>query len=322
MVNYLRLIRWPNLVVIALLLFSCRYFVFSEYLDNFALTFVPVLSNFNFFLLILSIILITIGGYIINDIEDVQIDKINKPGKNIFENSLSIDKGIKAYYLCTLLGILLGIWVGWQYENIQLAMPHLLASGLLWIYAKNFKKSLLLGNTIIALLSALVPITYLFFESHPFIIKYVIGLRTYYENAYLEGPVAVLIQWTLMMAVFGFLTTLSREIIKDIQDVEGDTKQGAKTLAISYGKKVAQWVALIPLLLNLYFVHFFTSRLPFFEELITTLKAYLYIVCGSVFIYFILKILAKKLDPEFSSKLLKVMMLLGICSSTIVLWMM
>jgi 4-hydroxybenzoate polyprenyltransferase len=321
MVNLLKLIRWPNLLIIVLVLVVSKYWVFHSYLENVALTFSSAFSDFQFFLLVTSILLITIGGYIINDIEDVSSDSINKPEKNVFENELSIDTGIKLYYFTTLSGILIGLLIGWQLENIQLAMPHLLASGLLWVYAKNFSKSLIIGNIIVALLSALVPITYLLLESNTFIIKNIIGLRTYYENAYQEGPLALLIFWNVLMAIFAFTISLSREILKDVQDMKGDKRIGGKSIAIEFGEKTAFWIALIPLIVNIPLAILTVNRLPYYESLKSTLFFYIFSLAIFVPVILIIQYLRKGLNPDLFSKILKLYMLLGILSSIVILWM-
>ena len=166
-----------------------------------------------------STVLITAAGYVINDYYDVKIDYINKPQRVVVGRFLKRRSSIVLHAWLNTIGILLGTWVSWKIGVIDF-----FAIGLLWLYSNQLKRLPLLGNITVALLTGLaVLIVFIFFRESIFLFA-----------AY---------------ATFAFFISLIREIIKDMEDVEGDKKFGCKTLPISIGirksKLVIYFISLI-----------------------------------------------------------------------------
>jgi 4-hydroxybenzoate polyprenyltransferase len=314
--DFLRLIRYKNLLMVLLTMVLTKYalidsiFFNSHSLKKHTLTSTLYLgisnTDYQFILLAFSILLITAGGYIINDIFDIKTDKINKPLKLIIDTSISIKKGWFLYYLTTFLGLFLGIYISVITANKEYSILFLGTILLLFLYSKYLKKTLLIGNLLVStLLGLVIFITLLFNEPK--------GYSSNFIEAISNFSLGIKLFLTMIIYIgFSILTNFIREIIKDIEDVNGDLKIKAKTLPILFGRKRASKVAF-----------FFSSVLLIF--LVMILKSLqnetILFVYGNVFIllpllYFMYKLWISETKKDFSrlSNLIKIIMLLGILS--------
>ncbi|MBK9638642.1 MAG: geranylgeranylglycerol-phosphate geranylgeranyltransferase [Bacteroidetes bacterium] len=224
MQKYLQLVRWPNLLMIALLQYLLRHALIIPILlfeDKGVL-----LTEFEFFILVISCVLIAAGGYIINDVEDINIDALNKPEKKLIENQITKEKAINLYTALTFLGVLGGFFLSYVKGYAYIGIIYLITAGMLYFYSTSYKCIPLLGNLIISILSAMVVIIVIVPE--PFA----------KDNA------AVMLMIALF-AFFSFINTFIREIVKDIEDLEGDKQFGCSTMASSLGLKKAKWICII-----------------------------------------------------------------------------
>lgn len=227
---FLRLTRSYNLFIIVL----TQYFVYLFLInDNFS----PFekLLNTEFFLITLSTVIIAASGYIINDYHDVKIDMINKPGRVIIGEYLSRRVALILYLLFCMVGISLGFLV-----SFKVGLINFFAAGILWAYSVKFKKTALLGNLSIAMLTALTV------------------LIIYVWKPFLGGKALLAYAW------FAFIITLIREIIKDIEDIRGDKAYDCKTLPIIWG--IAKTVRFVQVLIwlmtgSLIFLGFITTNI-------------------------------------------------------------
>lgn len=184
--------------------------VFITFLTIFAS--VLIFSNGDEKLLKFSIIggivgaLIDAGGNIINDFFDVEIDKINKPKRPIPSGLISRKLALYLYILTTSLGIILSNFLGLLPFLISLS-----SSVLIFLYSFRLKRLPLFGNFIVAFLTGLAFI--------------------------FAGSIAKNIKKAIIPMVFALLINLAREIIKDIEDIEGDMKAGLNTFPIKAGIK-------------------------------------------------------------------------------------
>jgi len=199
LVNLLKLLRWKNLLIVGVTQYAAAFFLIES------LSIQSLLANLQMLILSISTVLITASGYVINDYYDVKIDYINKPDRVVVGRFLKRRSSIILHAWLNTIGLLLGTWVSWKIGVIDF-----FAIGLLWLYSNQLKRLPLLGNIAVALLTGLaVFIVYIFFQQSVFLFA-----------AY---------------ATFAFFISLIREIIKDMEDVEGDRKFGCKTLPISIG---------------------------------------------------------------------------------------
>ena len=147
-----RLIRWPNLVFIALtqaLFFYCV--VQPEFTDAGR---VPNLNPPYIWWMILSSVLIGAAGYIINDYFDLNIDRINKPDKLVVERVIKRRWTIVWHLTLSIIGVLIGVYIDWKTNVRFLGLANLGCVLLLFVYSISLKKKLLSGNILISLLTA------------------------------------------------------------------------------------------------------------------------------------------------------------------------
>lgn len=229
MLLYLRLIRLPNLLLIALTMFLVRYFmILPAFQFEYVITgeFPPHMDRLHFLLLTGATLCIAAGGYIINDVFDVTADHYNRPGKNCFENKISPASGKKAFYGLSFIGSIIGAWLGFSTGKPALAFLHFFTAVSLWMYSSYYKRRMLSGNFLIAILSFLMVMLPGLFEP------------AYYPN----------IIYLTFYAIFSFFISLIREIIKDMEDMHGDEQMDCKTLPIRYGIRRAKTATLFLLI--------------------------------------------------------------------------
>jgi 4-hydroxybenzoate polyprenyltransferase len=197
---FLKLIRFQNLAII----FISQYFAAIFLLQGIA-GWKAVIADPNMFLLSMSTMLIAAGGYIINDYYDVKIDMINKPERIVVGMLMKRRTAIILHTCINLAGILAGFTVNWR-----VGMISGIISFLLWLYSVWLKKTAFTGNILIALLSTASLLLLIFY---------------YRLNT----------EVIFIYAIFAFFISLIREIIKDMEDMKGDTAFGCRTLPIIIG---------------------------------------------------------------------------------------
>lgn len=233
---FFRIIRWPNLLLIVLSMYLMYVPVIQNLLGSEAA--IAGIQLLDFVLLVLATIFIAAGGYIINDIVDIEADKINKPGKNTVGTVFSVQQAKILYYVITLLGITAGSIVSFRVNAPGFALFFVFTAGLMWFYAKDYQCRPLMGNIIIGILSAL-----------SFGLIYIVDLlaiKNYPYQVFIQSADFYLVTiLTLIYMGFALLTTVIREIVKDIEDISGDTEVGCTTYAVKFGLKKAANLAMI-----------------------------------------------------------------------------
>src|SRR5258708_2644031 len=228
---FFRLVRWPNLVFIAVTQVLFYYFIllpgfragrFEFYLNNLR----PPL----FYLLSLSFVLIAAAGYIINDYFDLNIDRVNKLDKLVVDKIIKRRWTILWHWILSGLGVLLGFYVSWKLHNPIVGLANLGCVALLWFYSTTFKRKLLIGNVIISLLTAWVILVLYTCE---------------FSFQELRDParhyiLSRLFKFAILYGGFAFIISLIREVIEDIEDMEGDARYGWRTMPIVGGVNSAK----------------------------------------------------------------------------------
>jgi len=294
-IGFLQLIRWKNLIMIACIQLLFKYIYFPIF------SVATTLTNFDFSILLLATIAIASAGYIVNDIYDLEADKINKPDKVIINKKISVKKGYLYYNLLNIIGIIAGFYIAYRIENISFVAIFVITALLLKVYNSDFKKRPLIGNIIVSLLVSLSILIVGVFDIIPAITN---------ENVVEQYQAfRVLIDYS----VFAFMFMLLREIVKDIEDVNGDKKLKMQTLPILLGrrrsKNIVFGLSFIPLILvTLYSFNNFSN--------VPIILAYMLIVVMLPLLHFMTKILYAKTkkDYTYASNLLKFIMLLGMLS--------
>ncbi len=227
---FFRLIRWPNLLFIVVTQVLFYYCVYTPLLIQF-----PSFNNQLLFgLLSLSSVLIAAAGYIINDYFDIQIDIINKPDKIVINKFIKRRWAIIWHFIFSTLGVAISFYVSLKTGQWLIFLINFLCVLLLWFYSTTFKRKLLSGNLIIAALTAwVIMVVYLFVGADIF------SLKGWVKNS-LDFNVQRLFKFTLLFACFAFVMTLIREVIKDLEDMEGDRKYNCTTMPITWGVPAAK----------------------------------------------------------------------------------
>ncbi|MFT7298714.1 MAG: 4-hydroxybenzoate polyprenyltransferase [Sphingobacteriales bacterium] len=263
------------------------------------------LSQMNFFLLVMSTVFVAAGGYVINDVFDAEIDAINKPTKNIIGKSLSAKSGKTLSLVLSGVGVGMGFWVAMKTEIPMLGMVHLLTAGLLWYYSYIYKYMFLLGNVVVALISALVVFMIPLFEP---------ALPMLWRNGQPE-MVAAIFKIITAYSVFAFLLSLIREIIKDTEDIEGDEAQNCRTLPVVWGvlgakiSLITLTTVTITLLGYVQYLQYETGSVEVFGYILVLIQFPLIHLLLSLFRA------SEKKDFSYASALVKGIMLTGLFST-------
>ena len=259
------------------------------------------LNTYGFIALVIATVCIAAGGNVINDIHDVEIDTVNKPKKVIVGKTVSEKTANYLYILLTFTGVLAGFYVANTIGKPSFAIIFIIIAALLNFYATQLKGKLLLGNVLVSFLVASSLLILIVFDILP-------GLNE------LELPTQLQATHTILLyAGFAFYINLIREIIKDIQDINGDQVGGKNTLAVAIGRTRARNIAfvlgIIALISILGFTYFYLYQ---FQKV----AFYFVFLVGGPLLVFCLKAFSAEKEKDFKtlSLLLKLIMLVGICS--------
>lgn len=243
--DYLMLVRWQNLLMTAIVLFVMEKWVATPILR--AAYFGEQLPWWLLTLLILATVFIAAGGYVINDYFDVKIDAINRPDRLIVTRSVTKPQAMRLFQVLTAAGIVCGLVCAALLRSWVTAVIFVFVPGLLWFYSASYKRQLLIGNLIVALVAALSPLLVA--------IANVAWLRHLYSNVNGIDVLSLttlphdIYAWIGGFAAFAFLGTLIREIVKDMQDVMGDRELECHTLPVVLGEPATKGIVTALLLL-------------------------------------------------------------------------
>jgi 4-hydroxybenzoate polyprenyltransferase len=218
---FLRLIRWPNLLFIALTQFLFVYCVMIPVFKN--STIVPNVRGWNFLLICISSVLIAAAGYIINDYFDLNIDEVNKPGKLVVDRVIKRRWTIVWHIILSVTGVLVGFYVDFTTRIWLLGLSNAVCVFLLFVYSTTLKRRFLVGNIVISVLTAWVVLVVAWCEYN--------HLMKTNNNLHADK----ILRDTFLYAGFAFVISLIREVVKDMEDIEGDRRYGCKTMPILWG---------------------------------------------------------------------------------------
>ncbi|MBQ5451762.1 MAG: geranylgeranylglycerol-phosphate geranylgeranyltransferase [Bacteroidales bacterium] len=302
MMPFLRLVRYKNLLMIAFAMFMTVFCIINPMLKLFNL--ISSTTALDTVFIILACVLIAAGGYVINDYFDTKIDRINRPETLIVTKSVGYSTATKWHIVLSVTGCLFGFLVSARLGIWKVGFMYPIIVGLLWFYSSAYKKMFLVGNIVVAVLSGLVMVIPALYEMP--------GLMNNPDPIIQYGALDpfLIVYQTLGVGIFAFLTSLTREIIKDMEDEEGDKEHGARTLAVVFGKRNTKIVVTI---LNLATVAILEYVLmTYLNETISIIYINAAVVLPLMFLsYKVLRIKDKK-DCHFCSIFMKITMLLGI----------
>lgn len=267
MLAFLRLTRPLNLLIIVFTMVAMRFGVVEAYLNTSSIdlasmaqpsgttvlekvpgnSFTHAFSGTLFWLLVASTVLIAAGGNVINDYFDTRIDRVNKPEAVIVGRSVKRRVAMMGHLVLSTLGVMLGMLAAWKSGQTALAAVPIFAAGALWYYSTKLKRTFLLGNGSVAFLVALVPLTVGLYEIPALAQAYGTSATVSMGNGTemeVKFGFSGLWGWIAGFAAFAFVTTLVRELQKDMADVKGDAADGCRTVPIVLGMQWAKALTL------------------------------------------------------------------------------
>lgn len=228
MKDILRLVRWSNVLFIGALVWVMEKWVATPILVQAA--FGEQLPEYLLWLLMAGTMLVAAGGYVENDYFDIKIDRINRPDEVIITRSISKETAVRLSWILNLIGFVCGLTVAIALRSISVGIVFMMVPGLLWFYSASYKRLFMIGNLIISFLASLTPLLVamsniaLLEHRYETILPYTTLTRDLY-------------MWLGGFALFAFLLTWIREIIKDIQDQMGDRELECHTMPVIWGEK-------------------------------------------------------------------------------------
>ncbi|MES2330412.1 MAG: geranylgeranylglycerol-phosphate geranylgeranyltransferase [Bacteroidota bacterium] len=297
---FFRLVRWPNLVFIALTQVLFEYCIYQRIYPNAG----DANETRQFIFLVLASVVIAAAGYIINDYFDLNIDQVNKPSKVVVSVLINRRWVIFWHMFLSLLGLFFTVSALPIAQHWHLVLANFGSIILLWFYSTNLKKQLLIGNVLISLLTAWV-LLIIFFSKYPLQIRSLLLV---------DHDEVRFFRFTVLYASFAFIISLIREVIKDMEDMEGDRKYGCRTMPILWGvnaSKVFVAVWIIVLIATIVIVQFYVLPFGWWHS---ALYCMMFVVAPLIWIF--LKLFKAQSAKDFHtlSSVVKLVMFTGILS--------
>jgi len=256
MLAYLKLIRFENLIIIALAQICIRYGLFEPF--EVAIT----LNGFGIFLLVMASILIAAAGNIIinqYDEGDLQHSKISEKITD------------RLFMICSILGVCLGFYLSNIIGKPGFAALFIIVSAVFYIYATYLREIIVVRNMVIGILAALSILVVGIFDLLPAITE--------------QNKVGQKVIFSIVVdyAIFGFIIIVLRELLKDCVTIDRDHKSGAQTIPLILGKqrtlKLVGILTLIPIVAVVYY-----SYTYLFSTTNAVILALLFLIAPMLFI--------------------------------------
>ena len=299
MIHILNLIRWKNLLMIALMQYLVKYALLLPFYESHGV--LTTLSDFNFFLLVLATLCIAAGGYVINDVYDIDTDKINKPNKLIVNKYITEKNATTLFMVLNIVGVGIGFYLSNGIGKSGFFAIFFIASALLYIYSSALKQIAVVGNIVVSIVVSLSILLVGIFELIPAM------------SAGNKEVQITFLKIILDYAVFAFMINLLREMVKDIEDIDGDSKAGIQTLPVMLGKERTNKIVLILSLIPIVSITYYVITYLFKQQLVV---GYFLILVIAPLIYVSIKLFNanKKAQYKHISLILKLVMLTGMLS--------
>ncbi len=292
---FLKLIRWKNLLMIAIVQLLIKYALLKPF------GVATSLDGIGIGLLVLATLCIAAAGNIINDIHDVETDKINRPSKVIIGVSISEKAAHNAFILLNIIGVLIGFYLSHSIGKSPFFSIFVVISALLYIYASYLKGVILIGNILISLLVASSLLIVGLFELTPTLTRLNRDIQLSFFRVILD------------YALFAFGVNLLREIAKDIEDIDGDYKSALQTLPIVLGRERCKYLLIVLNFIVLGSILYYLV-IEVYKHLVAVIYFLLFVI--GPLLYICLKLFGAKSKAHFHhiSNSYKLVMLFGMLS--------
>lgn len=251
----MQLVRWSNLLFLAVLVWVMDKWVAVPVLNQAA--FGEQLPWYTLLLIVCATVLIAAGGYVVNDYFDVKIDRINRPDQLIVTRTVSRESAVRLSMWLSGTGVVCGLASAALLKSTMIAILFVFVPGLLWFYSSSYKRLFMIGNLTIALLAGLTPMMVAFANIAQLRLRYelILPYTTLEHDLY---------AWLGGFALFAFLLTWIREIIKDMQDQQGDRELECHSMPVVWGEKWTKVFVTVLIVLTLAIIgHLWWHVLPF-----------------------------------------------------------
>lgn len=313
LMSILKLIRIQNLIIIAFTQYLMRYAVIFPMLESKG--FESQFSDLNFLLLVVSTVLIAAAGYVINDYFDTRTDLVNRPKTVIVGKTIKRRTAMALHVFLNIIALAIALYISLQINLWKLIYIYVLITGLLWFYSSSYKKMFLVGNIIVALLTALVPLMTVLYEIPPLNAKYNDVLLRIGQDFY------DIFFWVAGFSSFAFITTLNREIIKDAEDFEGDNAYGSRSLPVVIGLKNTKTITVVLNIIIIALIVFTYLRLvsiPGYIDWTSIIYICILLIIPNIFLIYKLIKADTKNDWKRAGNIAKLIMLFGVLYALVV----
>jgi 4-hydroxybenzoate polyprenyltransferase len=269
-----------------------------------------VLKDWQYALLVLATVLIAAAGYVINDIMDQETDLTNKPNDVIVGKSISEDTAYYIYFALTISGVLIGYYLSNYVNKTSFFGIFIIISVLLYLYATSFKQIAVVGNLIVAFVLGLSVVIIGMFDIIP-----LLSFVSVDQSINLQTLLGIILDY----AIFAFFINFIREIVKDLEDIDGDYNQGMNTLPIAIGKeRTAKIVSVFAAIATLVLLWYVNKNLM--DSKLFWASAYCLLLVISPMLFITVKSWTAKSKKEFRllSSVLKMIIFFGILSVLII----
>lgn len=233
-VSFFRLSRWVNLLMIALTMLMVKIFLIDPCYSIIGLY--DYSPRIGFVLMVISTVFVAAGGNIINDYFDRAADAVNKPDRTLVGNVFTETETKMFYIVTTAIGLVCSIAASVIVSRWALCLIVIAEIGLLYFYSARYKSVPMFGNFIVSLSGAMVVVIVWLYD----ILFYMNDFVTF---ARIEPIMDYMCLFVFAYAGFAFVASMVREIVKDLQDCDGDRKCGCGTMPVRWGEGVAKGVA-------------------------------------------------------------------------------
>ena len=264
----------------------------------------PTFTVLDFIFLTTATVMIAAGGYIINDYFDTKSDMINRPDNVVVGTDVSRGNALAWHLGLNIIACVLGAMVSLRIGVWVFAFFFPFVSGLLWFYSSTYKKMFLLGNVIVALLTGLIPLLPVAYE--------IPGQMATDNEMIVNGvyDLNLLFYWAGAFGIFAFVTTIYREIIKDIEDIDGDREIGRSTVPVVIGVMASKIVIVV--LIACTIAALIVVWHKFLSDTISAIYFGVMLILPLIFLAYKVLTMKEKKQYHFASNFAKLIMLAGI----------
>ncbi|MBP6611123.1 MAG: geranylgeranylglycerol-phosphate geranylgeranyltransferase [Paludibacter sp.] len=312
-IQFFKLIRYQNLLFLALIQLLLQQFIVSPILQKYGFEYIS--ADTTLLLLITATVFIAAAGYVINDYFDLKIDRINKPNEVLVGTVFSKQQAMLIHQTLTAIGVVTGLVLAYNLHSFTLAFLFIVLPGLLWFYSASYKRQFAIGNFIVALMAACSILIVA--------ISSVAELKNNYADLLYQTPIpAEIYSWIGGFAAFSFLLTLMRELVKDLQDREGDSEVECRTMAIVWGEFKTKLVIYTLTASCIALLIFINQKFISFEGTLTFKYILFGIIVPLLVFCYLLYSANQPQAYKTASRLLKYIMFIGVLYSVVFYFLM